>query len=1103
MKLNFGLDIGIASVGWAVVADNYEVLESGANLFSSADANKNMERRAFRQGRRLHRRRNTRIRDFEKFWKENGLVIPDLPCNNQLELRVKGLTEKITEEQIYFVLKNMLLHRGISYLEDALEESSSGKSEYARGILQNQKELEAQKLPCQIQYERLHTHGKYRGEVVVTEESGENMTFSNIFTVAAYQKEITAFFNQQKNFHGFITEEFTKKYLEIFSRKREYYVGPGNELSRTDYGKYTTKIDPETGTYITEDNIFEKLIGKCSVYPEEMRASGASYTAQEFNVLNDLNNLRINNEKLTKEEKWKIVSEIKSAKRVDMRKIIKKVIGEDITTMAGARLDKNDKEEFHSFSQYNLFRKEFEKNNLSIERLSREELDKIGDILTLNTEKESILAAFQREKLNLTEEEKECLVSIRKKNGTQFSKWQSFSIKIMKELIPQMYDEPKNQMEILTEMGVFKSKAETFTEYSKIPRDIITQEIYNPVVRRSIGISVDIVNALIKKYGYPDQIVIEMPRDKNDEEQKKRIKDTQKRNEKELKDIIDKVKKEYGISITDESFRGYQQLALRLKLWNEQDGCCLYSGKTIQIDDLLNNPDLFEVDHIIPRSISFDDSRSNKVLVYRTENQKKGNKTPYMYLSNVKRDWDFHEYMSRVLELKEKKYITKAKSDKLLYLEDITKVEVLKKFIARNINDTRYASRVILNSLQAFFQSKNAETKIKVVRGSFTSQMRKAMKLDKNREETYSHHAVDAMLICYSQMGYEAYHRLQSEFINFEQEEIVDRAFWEKKMDDMTYEEVMYQNKWMNIKSNIQAAEKKVKYWHKVDKKPNRGLCNQTIRGTRNYDDKIQKINKLDIYTLDGYATLKKMIEGGKSQRFLMYRNDRRTWDNMLSIMEEYADAVNPFSEYEKETGDFLRKYAKKHNGARIIKLKYLDGEVNSCIDISHKYGYERNSKRVILESLKPYRTDVYSHKESGNYFLVGIKYSDLKYQDGRYVIDEEAYQRILIDEKMIDHSRCWTDLDALGYEFQFSLYRDDIIEYEKNGDIYLERFLSRTKPQQRNYIETKPVDAPKFEKRHQVGLSKTKVIRKISTDILGNRYKCGKEKIILSIDKI
>ena len=56
----------------------------------------------------------------------------------------------------------------------------------------------------------------------------------------------------------------------------------------------------------------------------------------------------------------------------------------------------------------------------------------------------------------------------------------------------------------------------------------------------------------------------------------------------------------------------------------------------------------------------------------------------------------------------------------------------------------------------------------------------KNLKLEKNREESYSHHAVDAMLICYSQMGYDAYRKLQDNVIDWETGEIIDEANFEK-----------------------------------------------------------------------------------------------------------------------------------------------------------------------------------------------------------------------------------------------------------------------------------------------------------------------------------
>ena len=554
MGLRIGVDIGIASVGWAVVNDEYEVLEAGVNIFSSADANKNAERRTNRGIKRLHRRRKTRVKDFEKLWFNHGKSIPENTRNNVLELRNRGLHEKLEDDELFFVLKNALLHRGISYLDDALDETSAGKSDYAKGISLNQAALSQNAYPCEIQMNRLKKYGKYRGNTSTFDAVGEKITLSNVFTTSSYKREIYDILKKQQHYNTAISDDFIEKFIMIFSRKREYYDGPGNEKSRTDYGKYTTQINPDTGKYITEENIFEKLIGKCSVYPDLTRAAGATYTAQEFNLLNDLNNITINGRKLTEEEKTTIIENVKLAISVNMRKIISNAIGEDILTLTGARIGKNGKEDFHHFEQYNIIRKKFEKQGWDINLLSAADLDKIGNILTLNTETDSIMASFQREGILLSDEQKETLISIRKKNSKYFNKWQSFSLKIMQELIPTLYEQPKNQMQLLTEMGVFKSNTEQFKDCTKIPCEIFIEKIYNPVVRRSIRITIRVINALIKKYGNPSQIIIEMPRDKNEEEHKKRISTSQRNNEKELKNIITKVYDEYGIRITEKEF---------------------------------------------------------------------------------------------------------------------------------------------------------------------------------------------------------------------------------------------------------------------------------------------------------------------------------------------------------------------------------------------------------------------------------------------------------------------------------------------------------------------------------------------------------------------
>lgn len=1104
------LDIGVASVGWAVIErESEKVIEAGSNIFPEASAAANQVRREMRQARRIKRRQKTRTNDFKKLWKKYDFTIPQTRNSDIVDLKNKALYEKVSLNDLYDILYHYLKHRGISYLEDATDDSVAGNSAYEKGLKLNAEAVE-EKFPCEIQKERLEKIGKYRGQIKSLNSDGEEIDLINVFTIDAYRREIKKIFETQREYHSNLTDDFIKKYFTIFNRKRKYYEGPGNENSRTDYGKYTTRLD-ENGEYITEKNIFEKLIGKCSVYGEDeslseeekLRAAAASYTAQEFNVLNDLNNLTVNGRKLKENEKRKIVDKIKSSNSVNIRKIIAEAIGENIEEFYGARVDKNEKEIFHKFEVYNKMRKALAEIGVEIAKFSREELDEIGKILTINTDKEAMVIAFNDAPMDLSQDVVECLINLRKKNSVLFGKWHSFSLKIMNELIPKMYEQPKEQMTLLTEMGVWKGKADQFKGLKYLPIDAASEEIYNPVVRRAVRISFKILNEIIKKYKVLDEVVIEMPRDKNDEERKNRIKEFQRRNEKEIEYIENKLSSGYGIKLTKEDYSSHNKLKLKLKLWNEQDGICLYSGKTINPKDIINNPNLFEIDHIIPRSISFDDSRNNKVLVYCTENQNKGNHTPYYYLTHTSSNWSFEQFKATVMTLSKKKEygISKKKVQNLLFSEDITKIDVMKQFINRNLNDTRYASKVVLNTLQSFFASKEAATKVKTIRGNYTHQMRINLDLEKNREESFAHHAVDAMLIGFAQIGYESYRKLQGKFIDFETGEILDKKMWAEKMSDDVYEDYLYGLKWLHIRGEIMRAEKDVKYWHYVDRKANRSLGNQTIRGTRELGGNVYKINKLDIRTKEGLTTFKNLAFSSKEsdrERLLVYRNDRKTFDMLVGIIKDYSDAVNPFVQYEKETGDYVRKYAKKHNGPRIDKLRYTDGIVNSCIDISHKYGNEKGSMKVILESLVPYRTDIYYKEDKGLYYFISIKQSDVKCENGKYIIDEEAYTKVLINEKMIEPGQTRTDLESLGFIFKMSFYKNDIIGFEKNGVMYKERFLS-SRVFRRNTIAIKPINCEKYKDskdgRKEVSLGKTKKIVKYRMDILGNQYICENEK--------
>ncbi len=73
---------------------------------------------------------------------------------------------------------------------------------------------------------------------------------------------------------------------------------------------------------------------------------------------------------------------------------------------------------------------------------------------------------------------------------------------------------------------------------------------------------------------------------------------------------------------------------LKYRLWHDQQGICLYTGKKIPLEELFQPG--YDIDHILPYSITFDDSYRNKVLVTSQANREKGNRTPYEYFGQMR-----------------------------------------------------------------------------------------------------------------------------------------------------------------------------------------------------------------------------------------------------------------------------------------------------------------------------------------------------------------------------------------------------------------------------------------------------------------------------------
>ena len=1123
--LVLGLDIGIGSVGVGILNKvTGEIIHKNSRIFPAAQAENNVERRTNRQGRRLTRRKKHRRVRLNHLFEESGLITDFTKVSinlNPYQLRVKGLIDELSNEELFIALKNMVKHRGISYLDDASDDGNSSVGDYAQIVKENSKQLET-KTPGQIQLERYQKYGQLRGDFTI-EEDGKKHRLINVFPTSAYRAEALRILQTQQEFNPQITDEFINSYLQILTGKRKYYHGPGNEKSRTDYGRYTTKKDSED-EYITLDNIFGILIGKCTFYPEEYRAAKASCTAQEFNLLNDLNNLTVPTEtkKLSEEQKNKIITYVKNEKAMGPAKLFKyiaKLLSCDVADIKGYRIDKSDKAEIHTFEAY---RKMKTLETIDIEQMEREKLDKLAYVLTLNTEKEGIQEALEHEFADGTFSQKQVdeLVQFRKANSSIFGKgWHNFSVKLMMELIPELYATSEEQMTILTRLG--KQKTTSSSNKTKyIDEKRLTEEIYNPVVAKSVRQAIKIVNAAIKEYSDFDNIVIEMARETNEDDEKKAIQKIQKANKDEKDAAMLKAANQYNgkAELPHSVFHGHKQLATKIRLWHQQGERCLYTGKTISIHDLINNPNQFEIDHILPLSITFDDSLANKVLVYATANQEKGQRTPYQALDSMDDAWSFRELKAFV---RESKTLSNKKKEYLLTEEDISKFDVRKKFIERNLVDTRYASRVVLNALQEHFRTRKIDTKVSVVRGQFTSQLRRHWGIDKTRD-TYHHHAVDALIIAASSQ-LNLWKKQKNTLVSYSEDQLLDIETGELISDD-EYKESVFKAPYQHFVDTLKSKdfEDSILFSYQVDSKFNRKISDATIYATRKAKlDKEKKeytytLGKIkDIYALGtktpsktGFYKFLDLYKKDKSQ-FLMYQKDRKTWDEVIEkILEQYRPFkekdkngkevdFNPFEKYRIENGP-IRKYSRKGNGPEIKSLKYYDNLLGRFVDITPS----ESKNPVALLSLNPWRTDVYYNTETRKYEFLGLKYADLPFEKGgAYGISTDTYNELREKEGIGKNS-----------EFKFTLYKNDLIlikDTETNRQ-QIFRFWSRTgkdnpKSFEKHKIKLKPYEKARFEKGEELEvlgkvppssnqLQKNMQIEnlsiyKVRTDVLGNQH--------------
>ena len=256
----------------------------------------------------------------------------------------------------------------------------------------------------------------------------------------------------------------------------------------------------------------------------------------------------------------------------------------------------------------------------------------------------------------------------------------------------------------------------------------------SPAIRRSLNQAIRIVDEIAGIAGHaPENIFIEVTRDEDERNKGKRTK----RRYEQLKAALEEFKK-CDPQVWEE-FKGISPADLdeRLTLYFMQRGKCLYSGRPIDIEQLLSNAGLYEVDHIIPRAYIKDDSLENKALVYREENQRK---TDELLLDESIR----RKMSSEWRDLHGAHLIGDKKFNNLL--RSHIGEGAMRGFIARQLVETSQMVKLTQSLLETRYA--DAGTKIVPVKASMSHNLREAAGFVKCREANDFHHAHDAYLAC-------------------------------------------------------------------------------------------------------------------------------------------------------------------------------------------------------------------------------------------------------------------------------------------------------------------------------------------------------------------
>ncbi len=762
MRYRLALDLGSTSLGWAMIRLNEKnepnaIIKAGVRIFSDGRNPKDGASLAVnrRNARAMRRRRDRLLKRKARMMRaliEFGFFPEDEASRKALErvdpyaLRAKGLDHALTPAEFARALFHINQRRGFnSNRKTDTKESDSSVMKGAINDLDSRlKAGEARTVGEWLYFrtQRGEPTRARRREAVIVKDDGKN-------------KKLVSY-------DLYINREMIKAEFDALWSKQ-------NALNPA---TFTEKIGETLKDILLHQRPLKPVRpGRCTLLPEEERAPLALPSVQRFRMYQEANNLRVLQKGLTEQpltlaQRNQVIDALEQSGKQTFTQL-KKLLG-----LGGAA----------KFSHEDVKRTELKGNGTSAALSKRTLFGKKWFEFDLATQDEIVRKIFSEESEVALVEWLKANTGVEEARAEQIANvglaegYGSLSSAALARILPELerdvvtYDKaviaagfehhsnlnPSATGEILPELPYYGEPLQRFVGFAdprateNDPPEKRFGRIANPTVHIGLNQVRKVVNALIKRYGHPSEMIVEVARDlkqskEQREEESKRQKANEDRNRRYRRDIAQ------ALRMSEERVRrdDLQKVLLweELNLGDAMDRKCPYSGTTISLTMLLS--DQVEIEHILPFSMTLDDSLNNKTVALRTANRDKGNQTPWQAFGERSgAGYDYGAILARAELMPKNKRYRFGRDGYQQWLRDD------KDFLARALNDTRYLSRVAREYVRLVCPA------ARVIPGQMTAMLRGKFGLndvlglngEKNRND-HRHHAVDACVIGVTDQG--------------------------------------------------------------------------------------------------------------------------------------------------------------------------------------------------------------------------------------------------------------------------------------------------------------------------------------------------------------